>query len=129
VISLETLPLGPSDVTSERDEPIVREFDELALTIEEPSSCLLPELGEQFGDGEERWWFPVNSSMPSEEVDQAILDESLVDSMLFGVRVGIVEGEVRDGFGGFCEIKSEGGGLAWSWKPPGVGKTHERRCG
>lgn len=107
MVPLQTFPLGPSDVTSERDETIVRKFDELTLSIEQPSSGVLPELVEQLGDGEKRWWFPVDGSMTSKEVDETILDESFVDSMLLGVRVGIVEGEIRDGFGGFCRRKGE----------------------
>lgn len=92
-------------MAGEGDEPVVREFDELTLTIEETSSSFLSEFGEQFGDGKERWWFPIDGSMSAEQVDETILDESFVDSVLFRVRVGVVEGEVRDGFGSFWESK------------------------
>lgn len=113
---------------SKRDEAVVRELDELALTVEEAGAGFFAELGQELGDGEEGWRLPavegarrsavrrrkgggwidvLDGAVSAEEIDQTILDEGLVDSVLLWVGVRVVEREVRDSLRRLCERERE----------------------
>lgn len=80
------------------NETIIRQFDQLTLSVEKSGTWLSSEA-QELGDREERGRLVVDGAVSTEQLDEALLDKRLVHSVLAIVLRRVVKGVVRDGIG------------------------------